>query len=41
MTVTTVLDLPAPPSVNKIWRVGTGGRVYLDPKYVAWKREAG
>jgi Holliday junction resolvase RusA-like endonuclease len=39
MTIT--ISLPTPPSVNRIWRVGTGGRVYIDPKYNAWKRTAG
>lgn len=38
------LNLPYPPSVNSIWRHGRGksGKtvVYLDQKYVAWKREA-
>ncbi len=34
--------LPYPPSVNRIWRQGKKpGHVYLDPKYRAWKREAG
>lgn len=35
-----VLDLPAPPSVNRLWRVGKG-RVYRSPKYVEWLLEAG
>jgi Holliday junction resolvase RusA-like endonuclease len=40
-----VLDLPFPPSMNRIWRIARGkvGRrkpqVYLNPRYVAWKRE--
>jgi Holliday junction resolvase RusA-like endonuclease len=37
----TTIDLPMPPSVNRIWRVGAGGRVYRDPEYVAWQRLAG
>ena len=39
MTVT--INLLTPPSVNRIWRVGTGGRVYIDPAYNAWRRAAG
>jgi Holliday junction resolvase RusA-like endonuclease len=35
------IELPTPPSVNCIWRVGAGGRVYIDAKYAAWKRSAG
>jgi Holliday junction resolvase RusA-like endonuclease len=27
--------------VNRVWRVGAGGRVYKSPAYVAWAREAG
>lgn len=38
------LDLPLPPSVNRIWRVGrsrNGKRVvYRDQKYVKWIKEA-
>jgi Holliday junction resolvase RusA-like endonuclease len=40
-TMTVAINLPTPPSVNRIWRVGTGGRVYIDPAYNAWKRAAG
>jgi Holliday junction resolvase RusA-like endonuclease len=39
--MTIKINLPTPPSVNRIWRVGAGGRVYIDPKYNAWKRSAG
>lgn len=35
----TIIDLPWPPSTNRIWRHGRG-RTYLDPRYAAWKREA-
>ena len=38
----TVLHLPFPPSVNRIWRISMKGKrpsVYLDKKYEAWKRE--
>ena len=35
------LNLPWPPSVNRIWRQGNRpGQVYLDPKYKAWRAEA-
>jgi len=38
-----VLDLPYPPSVNRLWRSsakdGTG-KVYLSPSYVKWKASA-
>ena len=38
-----VLDLPYPPSVNRLWRssgVDGTGRVYLSPSYVKWKAAA-
>jgi Holliday junction resolvase RusA-like endonuclease len=38
---TVTIELAVPPSVNRIWRVGAGGRVYCDPKYLAWRRTAG
>jgi crossover junction endodeoxyribonuclease RusA len=38
--LTIVVFLPWPPSVNRIWRSGKG-RVYRDPKYLAWQKEAG
>lgn len=38
------LDLPMPPSVNSIWRIGKrfcGKRqMYLDPEYVKWRANA-
>jgi Holliday junction resolvase RusA-like endonuclease len=38
------LELPYPPTANTIWRTGKNraGRswTYLNPKYVAWKKEA-
>lgn len=38
-----VLDLPFPPSMNRIWRISRRPngktRVYLNPLYEAWKRE--
>lgn len=39
---TVILDLPMPPSVNRIWRARKGGRchVSLSPEYQRWKREA-
>jgi crossover junction endodeoxyribonuclease RusA len=39
--VTVTIDLPLPPSVNRVWRVGPGGRVHKAPAYVAWARQAG
>lgn len=40
MTSQVTVDLPWPPSVNRIWR-STGRRVYRDPRYIAWAEEAG
>jgi Holliday junction resolvase RusA-like endonuclease len=34
-----VLDLPLPPSTNRIWRSG-GGRTYRSPEYTAWWEDA-
>lgn len=39
MTAITI-DLPWPPSQNRIWR-SRGKRVYRDAKYVAWLEQAG
>lgn len=33
------LELPFPPSVNRLWRMGNG-RMYRSPKYEAWRRQA-
>src|SRR6516225_11995125 len=30
------IDLPFPPSSNRIYRVGKGGRVYRDRLYLIW-----
>ena len=40
--IVTVLDLPCPPSVNRIWKaMGKGSRgVYRAPQYVAWIKAA-
>ena len=38
-----VIDLPYPPSVNKIWKSSSAlsqNRVYLAPSYVKWKEHA-
>lgn len=37
-----VLDLPMPPSVNRIWRANKAGpgRVSISPEYKAWKAHA-
>jgi Holliday junction resolvase RusA-like endonuclease len=40
MTKPVTIDLPMPPSTNKLWR-RSGTRVYLDARYIAWKRTAG
>jgi Holliday junction resolvase RusA-like endonuclease len=37
--VEIVLDLPFPPSTNRIWR-GNGKNVYRAPKYIAWQQQA-
>jgi crossover junction endodeoxyribonuclease RusA len=39
--MSTIINLPLPISVNRIWRTGRGGRVYRSPKYQAWRTEAG
>lgn len=39
MILTFTVDMP--PSVNKIWRIGPGSRVYKAPAYTAWARSAG
>src|SRR5437899_7271783 len=31
--------LPFPPSANRLWRYGAGGKVYLSTKYSKWKRQ--
>lgn len=33
------IDLPFPPSVNRLWRAGRG-RVHASPRYLSWKRAA-
>lgn len=37
-----IIDLPFPPSVNRIWRSSNRQKkkVYLDPTYVAWIKSA-
>jgi crossover junction endodeoxyribonuclease RusA len=40
MTGLVTIALPLPPSTNKLWR-RSGKRVYLDARYVAWRRTAG
>jgi len=36
----TAIDLPLPPSVNRLWR-SNRGRVHRSPRYDAWRKEAG
>jgi Holliday junction resolvase RusA-like endonuclease len=36
-----VISLPAPPSTNRLWRAGAGGRIHIDPAYASWRRSAG
>jgi Holliday junction resolvase RusA-like endonuclease len=40
MTIRVTLNLPIPPSVNRLWRV-SGRRVHRSARYVAWQRSAG
>jgi crossover junction endodeoxyribonuclease RusA len=35
------LQLPLAPSVNRLWRIGNGGKMYKSPEYKAWLEEAG
>lgn len=41
MTGPVVIDLPMPPSVNRLWRIGHHGGMYLHPAYEAWKTQVG
>lgn len=34
-----VVDLPVPPTLNRIWRVGNK-RIYRSPEYLAWQKQA-
>ena len=37
--MTTIVDLPFPPSVNRIWRISKNStRPHLDTRYASWKR---
>lgn len=38
--ITVTLDLPFPPSINRIWRQAAGKKVHLSKEYVAWKNQA-
>ena len=35
------LSIPFPPSINRLWRVGRGGRMYRSKVYEDWREEAG
>ena len=37
----TELDLPLPPSLNRLWRQGQSGKVYRSPEYMNWLKAAG
>jgi hypothetical protein len=39
-TLCPFLDLPLPPSVNRLWRTGRG-RVYRSKRYLTWRETAG
>jgi crossover junction endodeoxyribonuclease RusA len=34
------IELPFPPSMNRLWRATKGGGVYRSPKYVEWRNVA-
>lgn len=34
------LDLPKPPSINRLWKIGPHG-MYRSPEYARWLKEAG
>lgn len=37
---TVILDLPMPPSANRLWRYARGGRVHRSQEYVKWCEQA-
>jgi len=34
------IEIPFPPSMNRLWRASKGGGVYRSPEYAAWRKEA-
>ena len=34
------VEIPFPPSMNRLWRATKGGGVYRSPEYVKWKEAA-
>jgi crossover junction endodeoxyribonuclease RusA len=34
------VEIPFPPSMNRLWRASKGGKVYRAPEYVTWKEGA-
>lgn len=34
------IEMPFPPSINRLWRASKGGGVYRSPEYTKWKQEA-
>jgi hypothetical protein len=39
-TFADAIELPLPPSTNRLWRAGRG-RVYRSKRYMSWCRDAG
>lgn len=37
----TGFSIPTPPTANKIWRKGKGGRIHKSQEYVSWLNDAG
>lgn len=34
------IEIPFPPSMNRLWRATKGGSIYRSPEYVKWKEGA-
>lgn len=34
------IEIPFPPSMNRLWRASKGGGVYRSPEYARWKEQA-
>lgn len=35
-----IVEIPFPPSMNRLWRASKGGGVYRSPQYTSWMKEA-